>query len=43
MDDLKLYGQSENEIKGLVSTVEVFSKYIGMEASIKKCGIEEYE
>ena len=25
MDDLKLYGKSENEIKGLVSTVEVFS------------------
>ena len=24
--DLKLYGKSENEIKGLVSTVEVFSK-----------------
>ena len=23
--DLKLYGKSENEIKGLVSTVEVFS------------------
>ena len=26
MDDLKLYGKSKNEIKGLVSTVEVFSQ-----------------
>ena len=30
MDDLKLYGKSENEIKGLVSTVEVFSQDMGM-------------
>ena len=36
MDDLKLYGKSENEIKGLVSTVEVFSQDIGMEFDIKK-------
>ena len=26
MDDLKLYGKTENEIKGLESTVEVFSQ-----------------
>ena len=26
MDESKLYEKSENEIKGLVSTVEVFSK-----------------
>ena len=26
MDDLKLYGKSKNEIKGLVSPVEVFSQ-----------------
>ena len=39
MDDLKLYGKSENEIKGLVSTVEVFSQDIGMEFDIKKCGV----
>ena len=39
MDDLKLYGKSENEIKGLVSTVEVFSQDIGMEFRIKKCGV----
>ena len=39
MDDLKLYGKSENEIKGLVSTVEDFSQDIGMEFGIKKCGV----
>ena len=38
-DDLKLYRKSKNEIKGLVSTVEVLSKYIGMEFGIKKCGV----
>ena len=37
MDDLKLYGKSESEIKGLVSIVEVFSQDIGMEFGIKKC------
>ena len=39
MDDLELYGKSENEIKGLMSTVEVFSQDIGMEFGIKKCGV----
>ena len=39
MDDLKLYGKSENEIKELVSTVEIFSQDIGMEFGIKKCGV----
>ena len=39
MGDLKLYGKSENEIKGLVSTVEVFSQDIGIEFCIKKCGV----
>ena len=39
MDDLKLYGKSENEIKGLVSTVEVFSQDIGLEFGIEKCGV----
>ena len=36
MDNLKLYGKSENEIKGLVSTVQVFSQDIVMEFGIKK-------
>ena len=39
MDDLKLYGKCENEIKGLMSTVEVFSQDRGMEFGIKKCGV----
>ena len=39
MDDLKLYGKSENEIKRLVSTVEVFSQDIGIGFGIKKCGV----
>ena len=39
MDDLKLYGKSENEIKGLLPTVEVFSRDIGMEFGIKKCRV----
>ena len=39
MDDLKLYGKSESEIKGLVSTVQVVSQDIGLEFGIKKCGV----
>ena len=39
MEDLKLYGKSENEMKGLVPTVEVFSQDMGMELGIKKCGV----
>ena len=39
IDDLKLYGKNENKIKGLVSTVEVFSQDIGMEFGIKKCSV----
>ena len=35
MDDLKLYGKNEKEIKGLVPTVEVFSQNIGMEFGLK--------
>ena len=39
MDDLKLYVKSESEIKGLASTVEVFSQDIGMGFGIKKYGV----
>ena len=39
MDNLKLYGKIENEIKGLVSTVEVFSHNIGMEFGMRKCDV----
>ena len=38
MDDLKLYGKKGNEIKGLVSILEVFFK-TGMEFGIKKCSV----
>ena len=41
MYDLKLYGKTENEIEGFVSTVEVFSQDIGMAFGIKKCGVTE--
>ena len=39
MSHLKLYGKSENEIKRLVSTVELFHQDIGIEFGIKKCGV----
>ena len=38
IDELKLCGKSENQIKGLVFTVEVFSLNIGTESGIKKYG-----
>ena len=39
MDDLKLYGKSENQIESLVNTVYMFSEDIGMEFGVKKCGV----
>ena len=39
MDDLKLYGKGESEMKGLVPSVDVFRQDIGMEFGIKKCGV----
>ena len=39
IDNLKLYGKSETEIKELVSTEEVFSHDIGMEFGVKKPGM----
>ena len=39
MDDVKPYGKSENEIKVLVSTSQIFSRDIGMKFGIKKCGV----
>ena len=39
MDDLKLFGKSEDQIDSLVQTVQVFSEYIGMEFGLKKCGV----
>ena len=39
MDDLKLFGQSERDIKSLVNTVHRFSCDIGMRFGIEKCGV----
>ena len=39
MDELRLHGSSENEIKRLVSTAEAFSQDIGMGFGIKMCGV----
>ena len=39
MDDLKLFGKSEDQIDSLVQTVQLFSEDIGMEFVLKKCGV----
>ena len=39
MDDLKLFGKSENQIDSLVWTEYLFSEGIGMEFGLKKCAV----
>ncbi|KXJ09461.1 Retrovirus-related Pol polyprotein from type-1 retrotransposable element R2 [Exaiptasia diaphana] len=39
MDDLKLYGRSEEELEKLVDVVHVFSRDIGMEFGLDKCAV----
>ena len=39
MDDLKLFGKSKDQIDSLIKTVHLYSKDIGMEFGINKCGI----
>ena len=39
MDDLKLFGKSNNEIDSLVQTVFTYSEDIGMEFGLKKCRV----
>ena len=39
MDDLKLFGKSEDQIDSLVQTVLLFSEDIGMVFGLKKCGL----
>ena len=39
MDDLKLFGKSEDQIDSLVQTVKLFCEFIGMEFGLKKCGV----
>ena len=38
MDDLKLYGKSNDHIDSLVRTVYLFTSDVGMEFGMKKCG-----
>ena len=37
MDDLKLYGKSQNDIASLINTVRIYSNDIGMEFGLDKC------
>ena len=39
MDDLKLYGRSEQELESLIDFVRVFSRDIGMEFGLDKCAV----
>ena len=39
MDDLKLFGKNEDQIDSLVNTVHEYSKDIGMEFGLNKCGL----
>ena len=39
MDDLKLYGKSDDQIDSLVQAVFTFSEDIGMKSGLKKCGV----
>ena len=39
MDDLKLFGKSDDQIDSLVQILFTFSEDIGMEFGLKKCGV----
>ena len=39
MDDLKLYGRNEEELERLVEIVHIYSKDVGMEFGLDKCGM----
>ena len=39
MDNLKMYGKSEEQIDSLVRMVHILSSDIGMEIGIRKCGL----
>ena len=39
MDDLKLYGKSEQELESLIDVVRVFSRDMGMEFGLDKCAV----
>lgn len=39
MNDLTMFGMTERELNGLVLTMQIFSKDIGIEFRTKKCGM----
>ena len=39
MDDLKLYGRKEEELERLVEIVHIYSKDVGIEFGLDKCGM----
>ena len=39
MDDLNLFGKSNNQIHDLVQTVRILNEDIGMQNGIEKCGV----
>ena len=39
LDDIKLFVKSEEQIDSLVQTVFIFSKDIGIEFGLRKCGV----
>ena len=39
MDELKLFGKSEDQIDSLVQTIQLLSEDIRMEILLKKCSV----
>ena len=39
MDDLKLYGSCDEELKSVVGVVKMFSDDVGMKFGFDKCGV----
>ena len=39
MDNLKLYGQNEEELERLAEIVHIYSKHVDMEFGLDKCGM----
>ena len=39
MDDLKLFGKTNNDIQSLINTVRIFSSDIGMQFGLDKCAV----
>ena len=40
MDDLKLYGKSNDQVDSLVRTVYIFTSDVGMEFGVEKCAVQ---